>query len=742
MKDRFHLTLLLCLFCPFVLFAQFHPKVGVVLSGGGAKGYAHVGALKVIEEAGIKVDYIGGTSMGAIVGGLYAAGWSATELDSLMRHFDIQELVADRTPRRLKLFFEKQYAEKYILSLSMEDFQISLPAGISNGQMLFGLFSDLTRRVQYIHDFNQLPIPFLCIVTEVATGQEIVLREGNLPQAMLASGAFPGLFAPVEIDGKMYTDGGLVNNFPVQEVIEMGADIIIGITVEEGLLDEESLQSVPSIISQISSYRQVERSREQYPFTDVLITPNVKGFGVTSFNAVDTLITNGEAAARQQWDALRDIAQQQRATARLTRRAVPRSPAIAGNMYVDKLVIKSPDSSLVAGLSSAMPSRLRGEVTPEQLKEVIEGYYATGHYKNIFYDFKKNEFGQRVLELEPQRKPGYNRQFRVGLHYDDVYKTSILFNATWLDALIPNSRASFDLIVGDRLRYDFHYLIEEENGQDLGFRSRSQFNDLNFVLPEPIMIDELMLEAIQYNFIDISNEVYVHLLRSRTAATGLSLEAKYFRNKTNQVATLSSFDPLAGSSGWYLTGKAFMRMDTRNDRHFPHRGVHMNAEARLIYNFSEEYNSTANKPFGLNLDLSFQAFSPLSARTTLGYYVEAGSNFRNSHVPYLYLLGSINENLINNFKPFPGLEFGQVFGAAIAGGGLETRYEPFHNHFFIVGGRWSYVRDFSDLANEVDRYVYGFYAGYRLRTALGPVGINYGHTNLGNEWDFFVGHWF
>jgi outer membrane protein assembly factor BamA len=297
-------------------------------------------------------------------------------------------------------------------------------------------------------------------------------------------------------------------------------------------------------------------------------------------------------------------------------------------------------------------------------------------------------------------------------------------------------------MVGDRLRYDFHYLIEEENGQDLGFRSRSQFNDLNFVLPEPIMIDELMLEAIQYNFIDISNEVYVHLWRNRTGATGLALEAKYFRNKPNQIATLSSFDPLAGSSGWYLTSKAFLRIDNRDDRHFPHRGVHLNAEARLIYNFSAEYSSTANKPFGLNLDLSFQASSPLSAKTTLGYYVEAGSNFKNSHVPYLYMLGSINENLINNFKPFPGLEFGQVFGTAIAGGGLETRFELFHNHFFITGGRWSYVRDYSDLENELDRYVYGFYAGYRLRTALGPVGINYGHTNLGSEWDFFVGHWF
>ena len=742
MNNHFHLTLLLYLLLPVIMVAQDRPKVGLVLSGGGAKGYAHVGALKVIEEAGIEIDYIGGTSMGAMVGGLYAAGWSATELDSLLRDLDIQETVADRTPRRLKPFFEKQHGEKHILSLSMSDFQISLPAGVSNGQMLFNVFSELTSHVQYIHDFNELPIPFLCIATEVATGKGVVLREGILPQAMLASGAFPGLFAPVEIDGKLYTDGGIVNNFPVQEVIKMGADIIIGITVEEGLLDEEALKSVPSIISQISSYQQVENSRAQYPFTDVLIFPDIKGFGVTSFDAVDTLMTNGETAARRHWQALKDIATQQQPTARFTKKSITLSPSFSEKMVVDKLIIKSRDSSLMASLSNTTPLNLHGEVSSTQFKEFINRYYATGQYKNIFYGFNKDQYGRRILELEPIRKPGFNRQFRVGLHYDDVYKTSILFNGTWFDMLIPGSRASFDLILGDRVRYDFHYLIESENGQDLGFRSRSQYNDFNFNLPEPIKVEELMLEAIRFRFIDISNEAYVHLWRNLSTAAGLALEVKYFRSKTNQIAALSSYDPLAGSDGWYLTSKVFFHMDKQDDRHFPRRGARINAEARMIYNFSEEYTSTANKSLGVNTDLSFQAATPLSPKMTLGYSVDVGTNFRNSHVPFMYFLGSINQNLINNFKPFPGLDFAQIIGTAIAGGGMETRYELFPNHNLTFGGRCTYIRELSDFEQERDRYIYGFYTSYRLRTALGPVGITYGHTNKGSQWYFNVGHWF
>lgn len=743
MNRLFHLTLVFLCLIPLLLTGQHRPKVGVVLSGGGAKGYAHVGALKVIEEAGIEVDYIGGTSMGAIVGGLYAAGWSAHELDSLLRHIDIEEAVADRTPRRLKPFFDKQYAEKYILSLSMEDFQISLPAGISNGQRLFDLFSKLTSRVRYVQDFNDLPVPFLCVVTEVATGRERILREGSLPRAMLASGAFPGLFAPVEIDGKRYTDGGLVNNFPVKEVLDMGADIIIGVTVEDGLLSEEDLKSAPSIITQISSYRQAERSQAQMEYADLLIAPNVEGFGVTSFNAVDTLIHNGETAARDQWRDLRNIArQQEQATARLTRKVAPPQPTPADTLQIDKMVINSRDSSLIASLANSSLPYLYGKVPTEAFTETIERSYATGRYKNIFYQFSRDDYGRNVLQLEPIAKPGYGRRFRVGLHYDDVYKTSILFNATWRDLLLPNSLASVDLIVGDRLRYDLHYIVETADGQDLGFRSRSQFNNFNFTLADPIKLEDLMLEQVRFNFIDVSNEFYTHLWRGLNAAFGFGAEFKYFRNRTDQVEPVSGFNPLAGSEGWYVTGKAFYRVDNQDDRHFPRQGVRANAEARLIYNFDEEYTSTAGGPFGLNLDLSLRAASALSPKMTLDYIVEAGTNFGNSHIPYLYLLGSINENLINNFKPFPGLKFSQVIGTALAGGGLESRYEVFHNHYLSLGGRWTYIRDFSDFENEVDRYVYGFYAGYRLRTALGPIGITYGHTNLGGQWHFNVGHWF
>ena len=180
------------------------PKVGLVLSGGGAKGLAHIGALKVIEEAGIKVDYIGGTSMGAIVGALYASGYSAQELDSIFRNTDFTNLIQDNVPRGAKTFYEKEDSERYALALPFTDFKVSFPQAISGGQNIYNMLVQLLFHVKDIHDFKKLPIPFLCVATNVETGEEVLLDNGYLPEAIVASGTFPSLFEPSEIDGAIF----------------------------------------------------------------------------------------------------------------------------------------------------------------------------------------------------------------------------------------------------------------------------------------------------------------------------------------------------------------------------------------------------------------------------------------------------------------------------------------------------------------------------------------------------------
>ena len=273
--------LFLIFFSSIALFAQEQKrvKVGLVLSGGGAKGFAHIGVLKVLEDAGVKIDFIGGTSMGAVVGGLYASGYNAAQLDSIFRETNFDELLSDYIPRASKNFYEKRNDDLYALSLPFNDFKIGIPKALSKGLYNFNLLSRLTRNVRHIRDFNQLPTPFLCIGSNIETGEQVILDRGNLAQAMIASAAFPSLFSPVEIDGKLLVDGGVTNNYPIDEIKKLGADVIIGVDVQNDLLDRYSLKDATKILVQITNLHSIEKMKANVKKTDIYIKPDIKNYG-------------------------------------------------------------------------------------------------------------------------------------------------------------------------------------------------------------------------------------------------------------------------------------------------------------------------------------------------------------------------------------------------------------------------------------------------------------------------------
>ncbi|WCC47201.1 patatin-like phospholipase family protein [Tenacibaculum finnmarkense] len=207
--------LLILLFFPVIMLAQNQPKIGLVLSGGGAKGLAHIAVLKELEKSGVQIDYIGGTSMGAIIGGLYASGYTADQIKEIVLTTDFMAMVRDQVPRREKPFFNKEHNEKYAITLPIKNKTIGLPLGLSKGQNVLNFLTELLAPVDEIKNFSKLPIPFYCIATNIETGSQEVLEKGSLPLALRASGAFPSLLNPVEINGKLMIDGGVVNNFPV-----------------------------------------------------------------------------------------------------------------------------------------------------------------------------------------------------------------------------------------------------------------------------------------------------------------------------------------------------------------------------------------------------------------------------------------------------------------------------------------------------------------------------------------------
>ena len=232
------------------------PKVGLVLSGGGAKGAAHIGVLKYIEEAGIPIDYIAGTSMGSIVGGMYALGYSADEILDIISAVDWDRLISNNVERRKISYTNKVESCSQLVTipfsvgtdqeeLQKRSFKNSLPTGIVSGDNLINLFNSLSVGYSDPVDFNDLPTPFLCIATNVINGEADVLDKGVFSKSLRASMAIPVLFDPVKIDETLYADGGLVNNFPAEQCRAMGADFVIGVSMSPGLeTDPDKLSSI------------------------------------------------------------------------------------------------------------------------------------------------------------------------------------------------------------------------------------------------------------------------------------------------------------------------------------------------------------------------------------------------------------------------------------------------------------------------------------------------------------------
>ncbi len=287
-----------------------HPrkKVAVVLSGGGAKGMAHIGVLKVLERAGIPIDIITGTSMGSIVGGMYACGHHAQELDSVVRAQDWTFVLSDREDLSHQSLREREKQNTYMLSRTLRFGKSARgdSGGLVFGKNIMALFDAYTSPYNDSIDFSTLPIPFACVATDMVKYNEVVFRRGVLSQAMRASMAIPGAFAPVRTGKQVLVDGGLSNNFPTDIAKEMGADYIIGVDVQSELKDADGLTSTSSILLQMVDYNCKKKYDENLAITDLHIKVNVKGYSSASFSssAVDSLIHRGEEAAMKHWDEI------------------------------------------------------------------------------------------------------------------------------------------------------------------------------------------------------------------------------------------------------------------------------------------------------------------------------------------------------------------------------------------------------------------------------------------------------
>ncbi|WP_407315780.1 patatin-like phospholipase family protein [Pseudomonas sp. nanlin1] len=300
------LSCLLLTLLPLTLLAAEppRPKVGLVLSGGAARGLAHIGVLKALEEQGVRIDAIAGTSMGAVIGGLYASGYRIDELEKLALNIDWQQALSDAPPRKDVPFRRKQDDRDFLVKQKLsfrDDGSLGLPLGVIQGQNLALLLESMLAHASDTRDFDKLPIPFRAVATDIGSGEKVVFRRGHLPQVIRASMSIPAVFAPVELDGRLLVDGGMTDNIPVDVAREMGVDIAIVVDIGTPLLDRRQLNTVVDVMNQSITLMTRRNSEEQLASlnnTDILVQPALAAYDVTDFGRATAIIDAGYRATR------------------------------------------------------------------------------------------------------------------------------------------------------------------------------------------------------------------------------------------------------------------------------------------------------------------------------------------------------------------------------------------------------------------------------------------------------------
>jgi len=715
-------------------------KVGLVLSGGGAKGFAHIGVLKVLEEAGVRIDYIGGTSMGAMIGALYSSGYLANELDSIVTSLDYTDLMQDNLPRRSKSIYQKENTEKYALALPLKNGKLALPSAVSKGQNIFNMLSRLTEHVHTTNDFSKLPIPFFCIATNLENGNIEILETGFLPEAIKASGSFPTLLNPVEINGKLLTDGGVVNNFPVDIMRQKGVDIIIGIDVQDKLKGKDDLNSAPNILMQIVNFQMYDELELKRKDTDLYMQPDISNYNVVSFDLAREIIDNGEKLARKQKKYFNEIANSQKKK----------------NLYIkerhnyNKRDMLDISKITISGNKNYTPEYVLGKLKMEEgtlmsykkFNEGIDNLSATGNFKSIEYRFLQNEEGL-VLQFDLNEEDE-STFLQFGVHYDDLYKTSALLNFTSKHAIFDNDVLSADLVLGDNIRYNIDYFID--NGFHWSYGIHTSYNKFEKSFFESLLfedvIDESSILKIPLNYNDFTTQLFLQTAFNSDIALRIGIEDKFIRISYESLINNIPEKLLLDNTN-YINFYSNLLIDTFDDKNFPKKGIFLSADYKaylLASSFTENFN-----PFS-QLKGKLAGVFTVGDKFTTHIVSEAGITIGNTNSRIFdYILGGNNQNFINNFTSLYGYDVGDLGESAYLKTIVTFRYELFKNHFtsFIANA----ARAEEDLFNKgaiFDNTKTGYAVGYGIKSPIGPIEVKYSWSpdTSQNYWFFNVGFWF
>ncbi len=697
------------------------PKVGVVLCGGGAKGFSQIPILKAIDEVGIPIDYIGGTSIGSIMGALYAIGYDPDVMEQLVRNQDWNKVIYDRIPPVLMPVEQKMYERQYLATFPILNNKLKVKSSLVDGVYVNLLMSKLMLPASNVHDFNKLPVPFYCIATDVEHACQYEMTKGNLARSVRASMSIPFFFKPVAMDDKLLIDGGMVNNFPVRNMKERGADIIIGVDLEDATIPASQIDNSLGLLESMMNLSSLEESNYARKNCDIYIRPNLHGRNMLSFNDFDSIIKFGEEAANE-------FAPQLKTLATFLEEFEPIEINRPHLQPVDTLRVVDVQVEGIANKHKASVRREFGKrfpkmMTVDDIQEVVLKLYASGYYEDLWYEMTDDSEGI-ILQLHCKEKE--DRSLAVCIHYDNNYGIGALVNFTMKNLWQTMNRTTMSLDVNIAENPYVRANINKRQGRVFRFGA-----DLSAMSLKINQYDDNRITnsySMQSNTLDLN----VQLVPSLTQQIRLGAVIDYVHMKD-----LVGDDGLGSDYSLYTYMYFNYFFSNEDVPNFARRGWRINLKGKAVYfdGLSYMVNGSIVKAF------------PLGKRNSLKFGVEAGTKIGGAEVPlfYQFMIGGQSKmKYYDNIKAFTGMNFIEKVVDHIAIGRVAWQWRFYKNFYSTVNFDCGYMTDMYDHWFDDDSFVAGAGLTLGVDTMIGPIEVSLMGSNINSSPVGFinVGFWY
>lgn len=697
------------------------PKIGLVLSGGGAKGLAHIGILKAIDSAGLKIDYITGTSMGSIIGGLYAIGYSADSIEKMTRGIDWDLLLSNQSSMRSMIMDEKSEYGKYDIELPWVNDWFRFSTGVIEGEELWLKFSELFRPVYGIKDFSKFPIPFKCIATDISTGEAVVLDTGEIVSAVRASMAIPSVFTAVEYGGKKLVDGGVVRNFPVKDVREMGADIVVGSNVSGPLRTPDQVTNVLQVILQIAFFREAADTRTQIPLCNIYVSQPLEEYNMGNFGEAAQILEKGLEEGRRLYPRLKQLADSLNAIYGPEKIVTNRLPAIPAIRISSYEVNGLKHTSL--GFFIQSMNLLTGHTyTADNLSRMVRRAFGTRYYNRITYSLQPQPDSTSRIVFDVDENP--LTFAKIGLNYNQFSGISAILNLTSRNFFTPTSRSLVTLNIGQNFRARAEHLQYFSRRANFAFNLGAQFDDFQITT-----YNTRFKEAGLYDQNYFKLDGHFGYSTNRDLTIGLGSRFEYIAYDPSLTSSLE----FKGNNN-FITNYFYVRSNTLDRTVYPHRGIRLEAEADYVFTQNpdvQHFGSRAGSDTSFSglpyqrLLFYFDQYYPVARRYTLLTHLQGGLNLKyKDNIMNEFAIGGLTDQFHNQVT-FAGLREGTFYSSSFAEGMLALRYQLFSN--VLVTGKANIL--FNNFITKSDFFTTpNFLSGYALTFtymfALGPLELS------------------